>query len=133
MVLQTQDKQFKFILIVGMQMSISVMLLQVMVLSNGMFLGVGTGPDLQGYMWMRENLPIKFVTNDNERMRLQASGELSIGVDSTAAKLVVRGTGSTSATTALLIEDSSGTDLFEVKDDGTISGSSILRFIRRRW
>ena len=39
----------------------------------------------------------------------------------TGKSLIVRGTGTTSATTALLVEDSSGTDLLEVDDSGNTS------------
>ena len=49
-----------------------------------------------------------------------AGGEVGIGnVTSPTARLHVKGAGATSATTSLLIEDSAGVDMFEIKDDGT--------------
>ena len=51
-------------------------------------------------------------------------GNFGIGLQTgISAKLHVKGAGSTSATTALLIQNSLGADLLEVKDDGTILGS----------
>ena len=59
---------------------------------------------------------------------LTASGDVNINgltaigtTIQTDTSLVVRGTGTTSATTALLVEDSSGADLLEVNDLGNIS------------
>ena len=40
--------------------------------------------------------------------------------DTPTAKLQVKGSGTTSGTTALLIEDSAGTDLLKVRDDGNV-------------
>ncbi|MBI4929852.1 MAG: tail fiber domain-containing protein [Bacteroidetes bacterium] len=53
-------------------------------------------------------------------------GGVGIGAGSTGAKLYVKGAGSTSSTTAFRIDNSIGTDLVEVGNDGTtynISGS----------
>ena len=50
------------------------------------------------------------------------NGRTAVGTTPVTGKsLVVRGTGTTSATTALLVEDSSGSDLLEVNDQGNIS------------
>jgi hypothetical protein len=46
-----------------------------------------------------------------------ASGALSIGTTSTAARVVFQGSGSTSATTSLLVQNSAGTAALTVKDD----------------
>ena len=53
------------------------------------------------------------------------SNNLGVGIVGATAKLHVKGTGTTSGTTALLVENSAGTDLLEVKDDGssTLSGA----------
>ena len=51
----------------------------------------------------------------------EPNSRLGIGTTSPSAKLHVKGSGSTSATTALLVEDSSGTDLLEVNDQGNVS------------
>ena len=64
-----------------------------------------------------------YITTD-----LTASGDVNINgltaigtTIQTDTSLVVRGTGTTSATTALLVEDSAGADLLEVNDLGNIS------------
>jgi len=50
---------------------------------------------------------------------INGSGLFGMGIPVPTAKFHIRGTGATSGTTALLIENSAGTDLLEVKDDGT--------------
>ena len=50
-----------------------------------------------------------------------SANSVGIGTTTPSAKLNVKGTGTTSATTALLVEDSSGADLLEVNDLGNIS------------
>lgn len=45
------------------------------------------------------------------------NGNLAIGVDVTTAKLFVRGSGATSGTSGLIVENSAGTDIFNVRDD----------------
>lgn len=45
------------------------------------------------------------------------AGTASLGVNSTAAKLTIRGTGTTSSTTPLLVENSGGTDILVITDD----------------
>ena len=49
------------------------------------------------------------------------NGSLAIGVDVTTAKLFVRGAGATSATVTAVFENSSGTDILYVRDDGKVS------------
>jgi hypothetical protein len=46
-----------------------------------------------------------------------SNGALSIGTTSTAARVVFQGSGSTSATTSLLVQNSAGTAALTVKDD----------------
>lgn len=50
------------------------------------------------------------------------SGNTGFGTTTPLAKVHIKGPGSTSATTALLVQNTLGTDLLEVKDDGTILG-----------
>jgi hypothetical protein len=48
-----------------------------------------------------------------------SNGALSIGTTSTAARVVFQGSGSTSATTSLLVQNSSGTHSMSVRDNGS--------------
>jgi hypothetical protein len=53
------------------------------------------------------------------------SANLAVGnTDTTVARLYVKGSGSTSATSSLLVQNSSGTRGFQVNDDGTIYTST---------
>ena len=71
---------------------------------------------------------------NRERLTIAASGEVGIGAPTTAAKLAIYGAGSTSATTTLLLQNASSTDLFKITDNGattvigtlTVSGSTTL-------
>ena len=49
-----------------------------------------------------------------------SNGALSIGTTSTAARVVFQGSGSTSATTSLLVQDSTGQETFRVRDNNQI-------------
>lgn len=52
---------------------------------------------------------------------------LGIGFNSPTARLQVRGSGTTSATTALLVQNSSGSNALKVQDDGRVYLNSIVR------
>jgi hypothetical protein len=53
------------------------------------------------------------------------NANLAVGFyDSTLARLYVKGSGSTSATTSLLVQNSAGTELFRVRDDGNFNLAS---------
>jgi hypothetical protein len=56
----------------------------------------------------------------SERMVITSSGNVGIGSITPNARLEVRGAGSTSATTALDVENSNGTSLLTVYDDGRV-------------
>jgi hypothetical protein len=59
-------------------------------------------------------------TDGNETLRVTSSG-LSVGVGgANTARLHVKGSGNTNATTSLLVENSDGDDLLHVKDNGTV-------------
>jgi hypothetical protein len=52
------------------------------------------------------------------------TGQLKIGfstITAPTAQLTIRGTGTTSATTSLLVQNSAGTETFKVQDDGSVS------------
>lgn len=52
---------------------------------------------------------------------LAQTGNVGIGEPAPTARFHLKGAGATSATTALLVENSSGTDTLEVRDDGQIN------------
>jgi hypothetical protein len=60
-----------------------------------------------------------------EALRITNTGNVGIGLTSPTARLQIKGSGSTSATTSLLVQNSSGTEAFKVTDDRTttISGT----------
>jgi len=59
-------------------------------------------------------------TDGDETLRVTSSG-LSVGVGgANTARLHVKGSGTTDATTSLLVEDSAGTDILTVVDDGVV-------------
>ena len=58
-------------------------------------------------------------SNSTEWARIQASsGNFGIGETSPTSRLHIKGSGSTSATTALLVQNSAGTTILSVKDGG---------------
>jgi hypothetical protein len=63
-----------------------------------------------------------------ERMRFSAGGNITFNNASDTAKVSIKGSGSTSATTALLVQNSATTQLFRVYDDGTTDVGASLHF-----
>lgn len=61
-----------------------------------------------------------------ERMRLTSTGNIGIGETAPTSRLQIKGSGTTEATTSLLVQNSAGTQRFRVQDDGTttINGSN---------
>ncbi len=51
---------------------------------------------------------------------IDQSGNAGVGISSPTAKLQVRGSGTTSATTSFLVQNSAGTQYFKVDDGGTV-------------
>lgn len=69
--------------------------------------------------------------NLNERMGITDDGNVQIGesiINNRNSKLLVKGIGTTASTTALLVQNSAGSNLLSVKDDGllSVSGQSIF-------
>jgi len=54
-----------------------------------------------------------------ERMRFSAGGNITFNNASDTAKVSIKGSGSTSATIALLVQNSAGTEALRVRDDGS--------------
>ena len=73
-----------------------------------------------------------FRMNGNDVVRVTSTRDVGIGTTGPTAKLHIKGSGATSATTALLVQDSAGTDLLKVRDDGWIEGISTLNSISVR-
>lgn len=63
---------------------------------------------------------IAFSEGGTEVMRIDSSARVVIGTTSATARLQVRGSGATSGTTALRVENSSGTGALEIMDDGQL-------------
>ncbi len=82
------------------------------------------GNDLDGVeKWLgtisNNDLPLR--TNNTEKARLFKTGEVGIGITATPlAKLHIRGVGSTSSTSALLIQNSFPFSILDIKNDGSI-------------
>lgn len=76
-----------------------------------------------GYVIVRENEALNFMTNNTERGRFTNSGDLFVGGTSAvtaAARLHVRGGGTTSSTINFKTENSAGSNLFSIRDDNSI-------------
>lgn len=65
------------------------------------------------------------------RLSIFNDGNISIGQDTNAsARLGIKGSGSTSATTSLLVQNSSGTELLKVTDDSVTQITNKLNIVR---
>jgi hypothetical protein len=68
-----------------------------------------------------------FYSNNAEAMRIDGSLNLGIGTTTVSARTHIKGSGSTSATTSLLVQNSAGTGVMKVTDDGlTAFGPNFL-------
>jgi hypothetical protein len=68
------------------------------------------------------------VTNGIERYRINSSGNLLLGTTTNSARLTIQGSGATSSTTALLVQNANASASFSVRDDQSIiiNGSSSM-------
>jgi hypothetical protein len=62
--------------------------------------------------------PMTFYTGGSERMRIDTSGNVSVGVNSTSARFQVDGSGATSAGNTVVVRNSAPTNLFVIRNDG---------------
>ncbi|WP_228377957.1 DUF7151 family protein, partial [Chryseobacterium luteum] len=58
----------------------------------------------------------------------QYSGNVGINTTTPTATLNVKGKGNTTATQSLKVENSDGTNLLTINDNGTVSGSAVSNF-----
>ena len=73
------------------------------------------------------NNGIRLKTSNVERARITEIG-LGIGETTPTSRLHVKGSGATSATTSLLVQNSAGSDLFKVQDNGHSQFYGIVNF-----
>jgi hypothetical protein len=64
-----------------------------------------------------------FYANGVEAMRIDTSRNVGIGINAPTARLQVKGSGATSSTTSLLVQNSAGTQLLKVTDDGATTAN----------
>jgi len=85
-----------------------------------MYAGTGTSSAVIGTVGSHA---LVFRTNATERMRIDSSGNLLVGGTSAvgSSRLLVKGSGSSSATTNIYVQNSSGTDILYMRDDGAMN------------
>jgi len=91
--------------------------------TNTLYSSTSTGVYLQGSSFTGAGSVISFRRTDGSIKAVvnTETGNVGIGTTSPSASLQVKGSGATSATDALLVENSSGTDLLTVRDDGRVT------------
>jgi hypothetical protein len=62
-----------------------------------------------------------FYSQDVEAMRIDLNQNINIGATALGARLGIKGSGSTSATTSLLVQNSGGVSSLQVTDDGSVT------------
>jgi hypothetical protein len=66
------------------------------------------------------SMPLSLGTNNTEAIRIDTSQNIGIGTSSPSAKTHIVGDSNTSGTTALLVENSSGDNTLEIRNNGTL-------------
>lgn len=84
------------------------------------FLQAGAGKWNVGYDNTNGNYTIYDVVNSTDRMVVTNAGNVGIGTSAPSATTHIKGSGSTSATTSLLVQNSGGSTALEVKDNLTV-------------
>ena len=69
-----------------------------------------------------------FYSNNAEAMRIDGSLNLGIGTTTVSARTHIKGSGSTSATTSLLVQNSAGTQQLKIADDGRADFNGFVVF-----
>jgi len=67
----------------------------------------------------------------SEAMRIDASRNVGIGTASASARTHIVGSGSTSATTSLLVQNSAGTQLLKIADDNGVVFGTVASLVNR--
>jgi hypothetical protein len=82
---------------------------------------------LAAYIGTESNHQLRLITNNSPQITIFGGGNVHVGGTSDVGQrlqvtgdTLLRGSGNTSATTALLVENSDGTDLLRVRNDGAI-------------
>jgi len=79
------------------------------------------------YVWNQPNAGMYFGTNNTARMFITAGGNVGVGTTSPTSQLQVKGSGATSATTALRVENTNASASLVVLDDGSVGvGTSTI-------
>jgi hypothetical protein len=71
-----------------------------------------------------DSFTIYDLTADVPRVKVDTSGNLLVGTTTAEARLTVKSSGSSSSTNAINVDNSSGTELFYVRDDGALRTGS---------
>ncbi len=76
------------------------------------------------YIYTPASTGLVIYTGGTESMTLDSSGNLLVGTTTSEARLTVKTLGSSSSTNAINVDNSSGTELFYVRDDGALRTGS---------
>jgi len=83
---------------------------------------IGLGADGNGYVFLRENSPLIFGTNNAERMRIDSSGNVGIGATPLSlSRLYVVGSDSTASNYSVIFRNSALSNVFYIQNDGLLS------------
>jgi hypothetical protein len=83
--------------------------------------GRGASDSWRGYVnYNHADNSLRFGTDATEKVRVLSSGNVGINNTAPDAKLTVKGSGASSLTKSLIVENSAGTDVLTVRDDGRV-------------
>ena len=84
--------------------------------NNGFEVGIGTAS--QAFLWQTENSYMHFATNGTEKMRIEAGGNIGIGITSTDSRLTVS---SSTSNNVANFKSSDGTAYIAISDNSSSS------------